>query len=236
MVAWNSINLSNVRSGFRIDSEFYRSEYIEKDHELSKLRTSALGHLAKVTDGEHGSVKFTENGVKYLTAEHIRQGYIDADSARFVSVEVDRRNDRARVRVGDVLISIKGTLGEVGLAEENLLPANMNRDVAIIKLFSNSVGGEFITTFLRSRFGEYQLAREGSGGVQQMITLERLRSVRIPIIADAGINEVAKLYQNGLKRRQKSIKLYNQAQQLLEAELGLDKLRFDKPMGYNGAV
>ena len=232
MAVWNSINLSDVRSGFRIDSEFYRSEYIEKDRKLSKLRTSPLSHLAKVTDGEHGSVKFTENGVKYLTAEHVKQGYIDADSARFVCVEVDRRNARASVRAGDVLISIKGTLGEVGLAEENLLPANMNRDVAIIKPLSNSAVGEFITTFLRSRFGEYQLAREGSGGVQQMITLERLRNVRIPILAEAGTNEVAKLYQKGLKRRQESIELYAQAQQLLESELGLDKLSFQKPVGY----
>jgi len=232
MAMWNSINISDVRSGFRIDSEFYRSEYIEKDAELAKLKTLPLYHLAKVTDGEHGSVKFIKNGVKYLTAEHVKQGYIDADTARFVSAEVDRRNARASVRAGDVLISIKGTLGEVGLAEENLLPANMNRDVAIIKPFSNSVIGEFITTFLRSRFGEYQLAREGSGGVQQMITLERLRSVRIPSIGDAATKEVASIYQKGLKSRQDSIKLYTQAQQLLESELGLDKLRFDKPVGY----
>ena len=187
MAVWTSINLSDVRSGFRIDSEFYREEYIQKDHELFRLKRSSLGHLAKVTDGEHGSVKFVADGIKYLTAENVKQGYVDFDGVRYVNSEVDNRNARARVNAGDVLISIKGTLGEVGVAETQLLPANMNRDVAIIKPFQSAPSGYFLSAFLRSSYGAYQLAREGSGGVQQMITLDRLRSVQIPFLPEDDI-------------------------------------------------
>jgi restriction endonuclease S subunit len=232
MAVWTSIQLSEVRSGFRIDSEFYKEEYLQKDHELFRLKRSSLGHLAKVTDGEHGSVKFVIHGIKYLTAENVKQGYIDFDGVRYVGPEVDHRNARARVSVDDVLISIKGTLGEVGVAEKQLLPANMNRDVAIIKPFASAPSGLFISAFLRSTYGKYQLAREGSGGVQQMITLERLRNIQIPQLSDGDINLVVSEYQQALSKRQESIKLYTQAQQLLEAELGLDKLRFEKPVGY----
>lgn len=232
MAVWTSINLSDVRSGFRIDSEFYREEYIQKDHELFRLKRSSLGHLAKVTDGEHGSVKFVADGIKYLTAENVKQGYVDFDGVRYVNSEVDNRNARARVNAGDVLISIKGTLGEVGVAETQLLPANMNRDVAIIKPFQSAPSGYFLSAFLRSSYGAYQLAREGSGGVQQMITLDRLRSVQIPFLPEDDIDLVVGEYQEALRKRQNSIDLYFQAQQLLESELGLDKLRFDKPVGY----
>ena len=232
MAVCNAIMLSEVRSGFRIDSEFYKEEYIEKDHILSKISTVPLWRISKVTDGEHGSVTFVENGIKYLTAEHIKQGYVDFNGVRFISSEVDQRNARARVNEGDILISIKGTLGEIALAEISLLPANMNRDVAIIKLCSSSFSGQYITPFLRSKFGAYQLSREGSGGVQQMITLERLRCVLIPLLDNSLQNEIGSLHLKGLSVRQKSLSLYSEAQHLLESELGLDKLKFKKPVGY----
>jgi len=232
MAVWTSIQLSAIRSGFRIDSEFYKQEYIQKDHDLLKLKCSSLGHLAKVTDGEHGSVKFVSSGIKYLTAENIKQGYVDFENVRFVGLEVDQRNARASVNVGDVLISIKGTLGEVGVAETQLLPANMNRDVAIIKPFLFAPSGHYISAFLRSSYGAYQLAREGSGGVQQMITLERLRGIKVPLISNFGVNLVTCEYKQAQIKRQESIDLYTQAQKLLESEMGLDQLSFDKPVGY----
>jgi len=233
MAVFNVIQLSDVRSGFRIDAGFYKEEYLEKEFLLSRLHTLPLWRIAKVTDGEHGSVSFLNNGIKYLTAEHIKQGFIDHTGARFVSRDVDQRNARARVREGDVLVSIKGTLGEIGLAEKGLLPANMNRDVAIIKPYPNSLLSAYLTAFLRSKYGAFQLSREGSGGVQQMITLERLKCVLIPLLNDDIQREIATIHQDGLSKREESVTLYVQAQQLLESELGLDKLNFQKPVGYS---
>lgn len=231
MACYNVITLSEVRSGFRIDSEFYRRNFVAADHELAKLPLKSIGSCAKVTDGEHGSVKLTLSGVKYLTAENVKQGYVDAERVRYVGAEVDERNARARVRENDVLVSIKGTLGEIGLTEKELLPANMNRDVAIIKVHSHISGG-YLTAFLRSRFGAYQLAREGSGGVQQMITLGRLRNIQVAILPQCAQDEVAMIQAAGLKSRRQSKQLHEDAQRLLEAELGLDKVTFHKPMGY----
>ena len=92
MAVWNTVQLSEIRSGFRIDAGFYKEEYLEKDIMLSKFDTLPLWRIAKVTDGEHGSVSFVTNGVKYLTAEHIKQGFIDSTGARFVSIDVDQRS------------------------------------------------------------------------------------------------------------------------------------------------
>ncbi len=231
----NVIGLSELRSGFRIDAEFYRSEFVEADHELAKCVLKGIGSCARVTDGEHGSVKLTADGVKYLTAENVKQGYVDVDRVRYVGTDVDERNARARVRAGDVLVSIKGTLGEIGLAEKELLPANMNRDVAIIKLHSHINGG-YLTAFLRSRFGVYQLAREGSGSVQQMITLARLRAVQVVVLPKEQQDEVAQLQSDGLECAQRSKRLYSDAERLLESELGLDQLMYEKPMGYTARL
>ena len=232
MACCNVVRLSEVRSGFRIDSEFYRANFVDLDHELAKLPLKAIGICANVTDGEHGSVKLRASGVKYLTAENVKQGYVDIEQVRYVGFDVDERNARARVRDGDVLVSIKGTLGEIGLAERAILPANMNRDVAIIKPHSY-ISGAYLTAFLRSRFGAYQLAREGSGGVQQMITLGRLRTVQVVLLPQEQQEEVAQLQTKGLESRAEAKRLYFFAHQLLEAEIGLDRLTVQKPNEYS---
>lgn len=232
MGTWSEVTLSELAHGYRIDAEFYKQEYLDKDLILNKCNCRKLGVLGKVTDGEHGSVTFLEDGIKYLTAENIKNGYVNIDKIRYVSKTVDDRNARARVNVNDILVSIKGTLGQIGLAEKWLLPANMNRDVAIIKLNTPELYKVFVALFLQTKYGLYQLAREGSGGVQQMITLGRLREVKVPYIDENIQNECSKMYLQSLELKELAKSLYNQAQELLKKELGLDKLALEKSKSY----
>ncbi len=232
MANWSEVSLSGLAHGYRIDSEFYKQEYLDRDQILEKFKLKTLGSIGKVTDGEHGSVKLLKDGIKYLTAENIKNGYIDIEKVRHVSNEVDDRNARARVNINDILISIKGTLGQVGIAEEWLLPANMNRDVAIIKLNTSETYKLFVALFLQTKYGLYQLAREGSGGVQQMITLGRLREIKVPSIDETLYDQCAESYVKALSLKQLSKSLYIKAQDILEKELGLDDLVTEKFIGY----
>lgn len=232
MAVFSEVTLSQLAHGFRIDSEFYRPEYLEKDFIIKNYNCDSLGALGKVTDGEHGSALFLNDGIKYLTAENIKNGYVNIDKIRYVSKELDERNARARVKTNDILVSIKGTLGQIAIAEEWLLPANMNRDVAIIKLDTSDLYKAFVALFLQTEYGIYQLAREGSGGVQQMITLGRLREVKIPQLNEELQNKYAKMYLESLSLKETAKKLYSHAQQILNNELGLDNMVLEKRKSY----
>lgn len=233
MAVYSKVNLSSLKSGFRFDAEFYRPEYLFLDEELQQFNCKKINHFANVTDGEHGSVVIRDSGIKYLTAENVKNGYVDITKVRYVDEEVDYRNRRASVRVGDVLISIKGTLGEVAIAEEWLLPANMNRDVAIIKPYDNtSILPEYLTIFLMTKFGIFQGQREGSGGVQQMITLGRLREFLIPEVELKNQLKIKDLYRSNLKKRFKSELLYEEATSLMIEELGLNKVKLNNSKTY----
>ena len=231
MVGFSIVRLSEIEVDGRIDAEFFRPDFVAASRELSCLRRRSLGSLATVTDGEHGSVTLQECGIKYLTAENVRQGFVDTDAVRYVGKDVDSRNARARVRPGDVLVSIKGTLGEVALAEAGLVPANMNRDVAIIKPRSD-VKGDYLTAFLRSRFGAHQLQRESSGGVQQMITLERLRRIQVVRLGKVQEEEIGRLQTEGLRLREEARSMYQEAEARLEDQLGLAELANGRSVGY----
>ena len=122
---------------------------------------------------------------------------------------------------GDSISFYHRKLGEIAVAEEWLLPANMNRDVAIIKPLTNEFPSEYVALFMMSEYGALQSLRGGSGGVQQMITLERLRKFVIPFFSN-DFSEITKaLYNEAKNCRIESQEKYSQAENLLLEILGL---------------
>lgn len=236
MPVWAEVKLSDLALGSRLDPEFYRPEFLLRGKELSCLPRHTLGNVAYVTDGEHGSVPYVEKGVRYLTAENIQKGYVDLSNIRYVEEWVNKRNARAAVSTGDILISIKGTLGQVAVAEEWLPPANMNRDVAIVKIHSLNIQSEYLAAFLLSRFGQFQALREGSGGVQQMITLGRLRTIQVPLLCKEDQESVAALWRRGSSLREQAKSLYASAHGVLESELGLDMIDLSTQLGCESRI
>lgn len=218
----SEISCSQIHGENRFDSEFYQKFYVTNEAQLRKKPFFQITEKFYVTDGEHGSVIERDSGVKYLTAENVKNGYVDISSVRFVDGEVDKRNARARVAVDDVLISIKGTIGTVGVAEEWLLPANMNRDVAILKPLLEKNKSFVVAIFLMSKYGLMQSSRGGSGGVQQMITLERLRKFLVPLFSSDFDLALVKLFQTTQRLRKQSQLLYTKAEGLLLESLGLE--------------
>jgi biotin operon repressor len=69
--------------------------------------------------------------------------------------------------------------------------------------------------------GKKQAIREGSGGVQQMITLERLRNIAIPIVSNKFQELISNLHSKFLYYKAGSHEKYQQAEELLLSELGL---------------
>lgn len=220
------VKLSEVNNQNRFDTDFYMKRYLINENQLLNKKHLYVSDYFTVTDGEHGSVEYLEHGVKYLTAENIKNGFIDISNIRYVSEDVDRRNKRASVNVGDILISIKGTLGQIAIAKAWIKPANMNRDIAIMKTKKQIIGlSEYLAIFLMTSMGEIQCSRGGSGGVQQMITLERLRKFIIPSLSEDFYKVIKYKYDSSLHKLEESKSLYSQAEDLLLGELGLKDWR-----------
>lgn len=215
------VKYSEIEKENRYDSEFFKQRFLKNDDLLLSKKHFLISDGFTVTDGEHGSVEYLESGVKYLTAENVKNGFVDISNVRYVSQEVDFRNRRSSVETGDILISIKGTLGQIAVAESWLKPCNMNRDVAILKAKADNKKNYYLAIFLMSKFGEIQSSRGGSGGVQQMITLERLRNFVVPEMTDSFYQQIETLVKSAHAKLAESKSLYAQAEDTLLGEFGL---------------
>jgi len=212
------IKKSELEGALRIDAEYYQLEYLELNQKLVSIAHVKLGEIAFITDGEHGSPIFDESsGIKYFSAQHPQDGFIDSD-AKMISKVIDTKNKRSSLKVGDVLLSTVGTIGNAGIVTEDLLPANIDRHVARIALNKGTISPEFLIAFLISKFGKFQSIRESTGNVQLNLFIDKIKDFIIPSIKNI---DVTRLMQQSLSEREKSKSLYFQAENLLLEELGL---------------
>jgi type I restriction enzyme M protein len=89
-----------------------------------------------------------------------------------------------------------------------------------------------LAAFLLSTYGQLQIQRNTRGAVQMGLILKDLIRVNIPLFTNDQQLEIEASVKSSIVANRKSKVSYTKAQQLLEAELGLDKLSFARPMGY----
>ena len=180
--------------------------------------------FADVTDGIHGSpVWVEEGGVTYLSAKCVKDNYFVLTDAGQISREQDEQNPRTRARLSDVLLTTVGTIGNAAVVYEDILPANMDRHLGIIRIRRNAgVDPHYLAAFLNSEYGRLQTLREATGNVQLNLFIEKIKALLVP--TGDHFNGVGQTVRQAYQKRRDSEDLYAQAQALLTAELGLDRL------------
>ena len=235
MATWNVINLSELENFKDFSSEYYRADNIQKSNVIRKIGTIRAGNAGFITDGEHGSPCWSEtSGIKYITAEFIKENYIEQGDFKQITKEQDKKNARARLQVGDVLVySVGAYAGLAAVAEPHLFPANIPRSVAIIRLNKKeNLNAEYVSAFINSKYGKFQTFRLRAGNSQPVLALDKIRQIEIPVIEEQFQKEIQSYYQDSYKQRLLSQSLYRQAEALLTKELQLDKLQLPKNKWY----
>ena len=227
MAVFSIIKKSQLEGAKRLDAEYYQPENLRLAKQLRLIPTVHLADIAFITDGEHGSPIWDEtSGIKYFSAQHVRDGFIDDTNAEFIAKSIDEKNKRSRLKVGDILLSTVGTIGFAGLVTKDILPANIDRHVARIALKEKTISPEFLVAFLNSAFGRFQSIREATGNVQLNIFIDKIKEFVIPA---KEFPDVASLMNKALQKREDSELLYSQAEGLLLKELGLEN--FEEEVG-----
>ena len=194
MIDWNQISLTNLPRGFRIDPEYYQSTYLELETKLAGSNPVPIEQFAFVTDGIHASPEWVEeNGVTYLSAKSVKDNEIILDSAGQISKAQDVANPRTQAQLDDVLLTTVGTIGNAAVVDKNVLPANMDRHLGIIRIHDKTlVDPYYLATFLNCTFGQYQSIRESTGNVQLNLFIDKINKMLVPIGSE--FNEVGRTY------------------------------------------
>ncbi len=120
-----------------------------------------------------------ENGVRLVRGGDIKDGRI-SNTLRTISSAVSKQFSRTVLRGGELLVSLVGYPGETAIASKELIGANIARQVGLIRL-GEAVSSRFVQQYLSSPIGKKILLGGMIGSAQQVINLNALREVDVPL-------------------------------------------------------
>jgi type I restriction enzyme S subunit len=133
------------------------------------------------TPATYGVVQPGQNtaiGLPMLRVNNFRGHSLDLSDVMRISPEIEDKYERTRIRTGDVLLTIVGSVGHVVVVPKELNGWNIARAIAMIRPKKPELS-RWISLVLRSPQAQYQLGVAANTTVQTTINLKDLRELRI---------------------------------------------------------
>lgn len=234
MASWSETELSSVESNHgRFDAEYYKPEFLKTEKILFKIDGIKLRNAcSKIDVGHVGPMvyNYSDKGVLLLQTQNVREFFLDLEHSIKIKTEFHEKLSKSQVKKGDILIARSGSFGSAAIYLEDR--TINSADIIIVRLNEPKINRLFAVAFMNTKYGSNQLIRFASGGVQGHVNLRILENFHLPYFEEKIQKNIALLVQNAYDKLQESDQFHEQIQQLFEAELGLDKSDFKKPIGY----
>lgn len=135
MAVWSEVHLNSLTYDGRIDSEYYRSEYLQQEQQLANASLVTLEQVAVVSDGNHLSISenFVEKGVRYLRGQDLNDFFISDKNPAYISHENYELLTRSHIKTDDVLLSIVGTVGNIAVVTSKYSELTGSCKIAILR-------------------------------------------------------------------------------------------------------
>jgi len=152
---------------------------------LSKWPLHRIGDFASVKGGKRlplgTALVQGRTNHPYLRIVDFKDGRIDKSKLMYVPEDVFPRIARYTISSKDIYISIVGTIGLVGIVDEELDGANLTENAAKICNIASHIDKNYLAAFLRSGWGQHQIGALTVGSTQPKLALYRIEEIRVPV-------------------------------------------------------
>lgn len=226
---------SELEFSGRIDAEYYQKNYLAYEKIIHKCRNDRLYHLADFLIGPFGSAYNTNNytdvpDFRYVRGQDVKPFVLKNTEARYMTEEDFNRLSRYALKVGDILVSVVGTLGNACIVRKKDIPAIFSCKSTVIR--TTAVNPYFLTAYLNSKYGRNLLLRKERGVIQKGLNLDDLKILDIPLFSNKFQNICENFINEAWKLMDESIDVYEETEGLLIETLGL-KNYVPQTVGYS---
>lgn len=155
-------------------------EFINEEQWNAKPLSDLSELITKGTTPTTSGFNYTESGVHFVKIESINEGAIEPEKTGFISIECHEAFKRSQLMEDDILFSIAGALGVVAMVKKDLLPANTNQALSIIRLKDKKLKG-YVKEFLKSDIITREIKKIKAGAAQPNISLNQVANFAILI-------------------------------------------------------
>ena len=203
--------ISNVCSKIKSNYEFEEGFVGMKMDDIKHVQLSEIAELiTKGTTPTTLGYEFQDSGVNFLKIECLDEnGVFIKSKVAHISEECHEKLKRSQLKDGDILFSIAGAIGRVAIVTEEMLPANTNQALAIIRITNEEVYLPYIKLILTSTIVKDQFEKKKQGVAQLNLSLKDINEISIPLPNIEKQIELAELFgkvANVIAKRNEEIK------------------------------
>ncbi len=121
-------------------------------------------------------------GIPVVKIANLKNKRIDLSSCSFIDEETANSVPKFQIFEDDILISLTGYVGEVGLVKKNNLPAFFNQRVGKFSIFKeNLLNRKFLYYFLTNEETRQKIEKASTGSAQLNISPSSILELQIPL-------------------------------------------------------
>ncbi|PGD70268.1 restriction endonuclease subunit S [Bacillus wiedmannii] len=217
-------NLDDIR----IDAIYYMKKYVEYEEKLREKQLVSLGNI--IIDSNYGasiSADYRETGIPFLRGLNLNENEID-DNVVYLNESVKSEIGNAIVNEGDILITRSGSVGITAVVDKRQEGYAFGSFMIKLVVDKEMWNPYYISAFLNSFWGKWQVERQKNGAVQQNINLQEIGRIMIPKLDLDKQNIFEMLIKQYIEKDIQSKQLIQQAKQdvedLIESNFNMSKL------------
>jgi type I restriction enzyme M protein len=148
----------------------------------TKWSTVELGSVTEILNGyAFKSENYVDSGVRVIRITNVQKGKIVDNNPKFYPLDTIEPIERFKLKEGDLLISLTGNVGRVGILPKDLLPAALNQRVACLRVISDNLDPRFLFSLLNKDTFENECIKNSSGVAQKNLSTVWLSKYQIPL-------------------------------------------------------
>ena len=132
----------------------------------------------RIPKGETFSPRPTE--YRYITVSDMGEKYVSSGTLQFITSHTEKQITRYKVRNGDIIISVAGTLGKLNIITPDLDGVNLTENCDRFTNF-RVINPEYLYHVLSSDLIQSQIEASKTKNGQPKLALERIRNFVVPV-------------------------------------------------------
>ena len=147
---------------------------------MMKRQKVKLGDACNILNGyAFQSEQYKNDGYRVIRITNVQKGRIVDDEPKFYPPS--ETLNKFELKNGDILLSLTGNVGRVGMITNQLLPAYLNQRVGCLRLKNKAIYENYLFCFLNSDFFERLCVINAKGIAQKNLSTEWLKNIEIPL-------------------------------------------------------
>ena len=191
-----------------------------------------LGILCEILNGfAFKSNKYVNEGIRVIRITNVQKGHIVDDDPKYYPYEELNNIRQYTLRENDLLMSLTGNVGRVGLLNQDMLPAALNQRVACLRIKDNRINLNYLFHCLNSPSFEHEAINAASGIAQKNMSTEWLKDYLIPtppLPEQQKIVEELDCLSNMIELKKKQLETYDKLAQSIFYDMFGDPIANEK--------